>query len=224
MGLCRFGVDEEGRDFWPCGLRKIVSTIALILKERAHSHRADVVVVKKEECETLNLNDDDRVTEIDRMKKGADGSQVTSNHSSTKSLNSFGQSKGRPAAGTLIVCLTSVLRQWHDELHKKYTMEAIEQRMGGDGGRVGGSHGAGSAHGGEIEKYCGGRGGFCRKDFGRGDFRSPPPRAYEYSDKYNGDYNKGESGYEMPRRTRSYGDMSETGAEKEGKRRRQRRR
>ena len=93
------------------GLGKTVSTIALILKERAPSHRADGVVVKKEECETLNLDDDDGVTEIDRMKKGADGSQVTSNHNSTKSLNSSGQSKGRPAAGTLIVCPTSVLPQ-----------------------------------------------------------------------------------------------------------------
>ncbi|KAI9385263.1 hypothetical protein POPTR_011G046400v4 [Populus trichocarpa] len=107
------------------GLGKTVSTIALILKERAPSHRADAVAVKKEECETLNLDDDDDgVTEIDRMKKGADGSQVTSNHSSTKSLNSSGQSKGRPAAGTLIVCPTSVLRQWDDELRKKVTTEA----------------------------------------------------------------------------------------------------
>ncbi|KAJ6354652.1 hypothetical protein OIU77_005288 [Salix suchowensis] len=78
------------------------------------------------------------------------------------------------------------------------------ERKGGDGGRVGGSRGAGSAHGGEIERYYGGRG-----DFGRGDFRSPQPRAYEYSDQYNGDYNRGESGNGMARRTRSYGDMSE---------------
>ncbi|KAJ6769780.1 TRANSCRIPTION TERMINATION FACTOR 2-RELATED [Salix purpurea] len=105
------------------GLGKTVSTIALILKERA-PHRADAVAVKKEECETLNLDDDDGFTEIDRLKKGAVGSQVTSNRSSIKSLNSSGQSKGRPAAGTLIVCPTSVLRQWADELHKKVTTEA----------------------------------------------------------------------------------------------------
>ncbi|KAJ6292496.1 hypothetical protein OIU78_024635 [Salix suchowensis] len=105
------------------GLGKTVSTIALILKERA-PHRADAVAVKKEECETLNLDDDDGFTEIDRLKKGAVGSQVTSNRSSIKSLNSSGQSKGRPAAGTLIVCPTSVLRQWADELHTKVTTEA----------------------------------------------------------------------------------------------------
>ena len=105
------------------GLGKTVSTIALILKERA-PHRADAVAVKKEECETLNLDDDDGFTEIDRLKKDAVGSQVTSNRSSIKSLNSSRQSKGRPAAGTLIVCPTSVLRQLADELHKKVTTEA----------------------------------------------------------------------------------------------------
>ncbi|CAK7350660.1 unnamed protein product [Dovyalis caffra] len=108
------------------GLGKTVSTIALILKERAPSHRVAAVAVRKEECETLNLDDDDDdgVTEIDRLKKGDDGSQVTLNRRSTLSLNSSGQSKGRPAAGTLIVCPTSVLRQWADELHNKVTTEA----------------------------------------------------------------------------------------------------
>ncbi|CAK7353716.1 unnamed protein product [Dovyalis caffra] len=90
------------------------------------------------------------------------------------------------------------------------------ERKGGDGGHVGGSGGGGSAHGGEIERYYGGRG-----DFGRGDFRSPPPRAYEYSDQYNGDFNRWDGGHGMPRRTRSYGDMSEMGGEKGRKRRRQ---
>ncbi|KAF9681240.1 hypothetical protein SADUNF_Sadunf06G0204900 [Salix dunnii] len=41
-------------------------------------------------------------------------------------------------------------------------------------------------------------------------------RGYEYSDQYNGEYNRGESGYGMPRRTRSYGDMNELGG-KEGR-------
>ncbi|KAJ6330005.1 hypothetical protein OIU76_008770 [Salix suchowensis] len=78
------------------------------------------------------------------------------------------------------------------------TRKGTRKGGGGGGGRVGG----GSANGGEIERY----------DGGRGDFRSPPPqRGYEYSDQYNGEYNRGESGYGMPRRTRSYGDMSELG-------------
>lgn len=65
--------------------------------------------------------------------------------------------------------------------------------------RKGGSAGAGggSAHG-EIERYG-----------ARGDFRSPPPRPYEYND--YGDYRgeSGHGGYGMTRRTRSFGDMSE---------------
>ncbi|KAE8720301.1 glucose-induced degradation protein 8-like protein isoform X1 [Hibiscus syriacus] len=35
-----------------------------------------------------------------------------------------GQAKGRPAAGTLIVCPTSVLRQWAEELHNKVSSKA----------------------------------------------------------------------------------------------------
>ncbi|EEF46954.1 clathrin assembly protein, putative [Ricinus communis] len=73
-------------------------------------------------------------------------------------------------------------------------------------GKVGGggsSHGGGgSAHGYEIERYGGGS---------RGDFRSPPPRSYEYND--YGDYRGGDQGYGgnygMTRRSRSFGDMSE---------------
>lgn len=75
----------------------------------------------------------------------------------------------------------------------------------GNGNRSAGGSGSGNVHG-EIERYYG----------GRGDFRSPPPRAYEYSDQHNGDYNRGESGYGgygMTRRSRSYGDMSEMGRE-----------
>lgn len=63
----------------------------------------------------------------------------------------------------------------------------------------------GSAHG-EIERYG-----------VRGDFRSPPPRPYEYND--YGDY-RGESGhgnYGMTRRSRSYGDMSEVAMGREGR-------
>ncbi|KAJ9167732.1 hypothetical protein P3X46_019336 [Hevea brasiliensis] len=65
------------------------------------------------------------------------------------------------------------------------------------GSAAGGGGGGGSAHG-EIERYG-----------ARGDFRSPPPRPYEYND--YGDYRgeSGRGGYGMTRRTRSFGDMSE---------------
>ncbi|KAF2303832.1 hypothetical protein GH714_023674 [Hevea brasiliensis] len=69
-------------------------------------------------------------------------------------------------------------------------------RKGGSAAGAGGG-GGGSAHG-EIERYG-----------ARGDFRSPPPRPYEYND--YGDYRgeSGRGGYGMTRRTRSFGDMSE---------------
>ncbi|KAF2305133.1 hypothetical protein GH714_001972 [Hevea brasiliensis] len=107
------------------GLGKTVSTIALILKERPPPVKLDLQVVKKEEFEPLDLDeDDDEVTEVDGMKKDAESCQVMSNRSSKMSTTSFGQSKGRPSAGTLVVCPTSVLRQWAEELHKKVTSKA----------------------------------------------------------------------------------------------------
>ncbi|KAH7568967.1 hypothetical protein ACOSQ2_012429 [Xanthoceras sorbifolium] len=101
------------------GLGKTVSTIALILKERPPSFGMENV--SKCELETLNLDDDDDddddVDKLDSMKRGSDCSQVRS----AKSLNSVEQAKGRPAAGTLVVCPTSVLRQWAEELRSKVT-------------------------------------------------------------------------------------------------------
>ncbi|KAJ9184032.1 hypothetical protein P3X46_007816 [Hevea brasiliensis] len=68
-------------------------------------------------------------------------------------------------------------------------------RKGGSAAGGGGS--GGSVHG-EIDRYG-----------TRDDFRSPPPRPYEYND--YGDYRgeSGHGGYGMTRRTRSFGDMSE---------------
>ncbi|MBA0662415.1 hypothetical protein Goklo_006544 [Gossypium klotzschianum] len=100
------------------GLGKTVSTIALILNERPSSSKASSQDVRKVELETLNLDDDEE------MKQDSDNSHAMSNGASKKSSSPSGQAKGRPAAGTLIVCPTSVLRQWADELHNKVTKEA----------------------------------------------------------------------------------------------------
>ncbi|GMI72799.1 hypothetical protein HRI_000949200 [Hibiscus trionum] len=100
------------------GLGKTVSTIALILNERPSSSKSSSQDMRKVELETLNLDDDEEV------KQDSDNNQVMSNGASNKSSIPPAQAKGRPAAGTLIVCPTSVLRQWADELQSKVTSKA----------------------------------------------------------------------------------------------------
>ncbi|EXC53897.1 SMARCA3-like protein 2 [Morus notabilis] len=105
------------------GLGKTVSTIALILKERPPSFKA--CHVKQDETETLNLDEDDvMLSASNGMKEESDPLQVVSNETPIRSKNSSMLAKGRPAAGTLIVCPTSVLRQWDEELRNKVTQKA----------------------------------------------------------------------------------------------------
>lgn len=108
------------------GLGKTVSTIALILKERPPSDRAHPPDVKKAKLETFNLDDDDDddgAVNIAAIKQESDSCHVDLNGSSG-CIGSWVEVKGKPAAGTLIVCPTSVLRQWAEELHNKVTREA----------------------------------------------------------------------------------------------------
>ncbi|XP_058195754.1 helicase-like transcription factor CHR28 isoform X2 [Rhododendron vialii] len=107
------------------GLGKTISTIALILKERAPSSRAGPDHLKHSEMETLNLDeDDDYVSGVDGPKQDVESFQVLGNGLSQKKRDTFVQTKGRPAAGTLVVCPTSVLRQWAEELLNKVTKKA----------------------------------------------------------------------------------------------------
>lgn len=62
-----------------------------------------------------------QVNGLDLVKQESDYCQVVPNGSSAKSFNFVEQAKGRPAAGTLVVCPTSVLRQWAEELRNKVT-------------------------------------------------------------------------------------------------------
>ncbi|GLT75114.1 hypothetical protein SLA2020_468630 [Shorea laevis] len=110
------------------GLGKTVSTIALILTERPPSFKACPDNVKEIEPETVNLDDDDEdddgATGLQGMKQESDDCKVKSNRCSRGSSLPSEQAKGRPAAGTLVVCPTSVLRQWAEELQNKVTSEA----------------------------------------------------------------------------------------------------
>ncbi|KAK9089384.1 hypothetical protein Scep_028466 [Stephania cephalantha] len=106
------------------GLGKTISTIALILKERPPS-KISPVAVKSHELEALNLDDDDDsgVCQLDSSTQDGDSSHIRADGNSSQSEKAT-PTKGRPAAGTLVVCPTSVLRQWAEELHNKVTREA----------------------------------------------------------------------------------------------------
>ncbi|KAL0542840.1 hypothetical protein IC582_017921 [Cucumis melo] len=104
------------------GLGKTISTIALILKERAPIRACPTV--KNEELETLNLDEDDDIHPEHDGPKQEFSHQVSPSKDLTLSKNTSVQAKGRPAAGTLVVCPTSVLRQWADELHNKVSSKA----------------------------------------------------------------------------------------------------
>lgn len=109
------------------GLGKTVSTIALILTERSPSSASCSVTLEKLKFEPLNLDDEDNdggnvVVDDDRRKQLPDSSP--SMHFKPRKVEDFIPVKGRPAAGTLVVCPTSVLRQWAEELQNKITSKA----------------------------------------------------------------------------------------------------
>ncbi|KAL0321227.1 UNVERIFIED_CONTAM: Helicase-like transcription factor CHR28 [Sesamum radiatum] len=103
------------------GLGKTISTIALILKERSPPSKTPKTNERQTETETLNLDEDDDGA-LETYHQGAEPCQV--NGSPTNGAKASVQAKGRPSGGTLIVCPTSVLRQWSEELHNKVTSEA----------------------------------------------------------------------------------------------------
>ncbi|CAA2995818.1 DNA-3-methyladenine glycosylase [Olea europaea subsp. europaea] len=86
------------------GLGKTISKIALILKERSPTSKASKV--NKEQCktETLNLDEEDGVSEIHQPKQEAKVDGYATNGGKT-----YMQAKGRPPARTLIVCVRQVL-------------------------------------------------------------------------------------------------------------------
>ena len=103
-----------------------MSTIALILKERPLIFSA-CPNAQKGELETLNLDAEDDVQVLpqnDLVKKESELCGDMSIRNPIKSKSVLMQAKGRPSAGTLIVCPTSVLRQWAEELHNKVTSQA----------------------------------------------------------------------------------------------------
>jgi SNF2 family DNA or RNA helicase len=102
------------------GLGKTVSAISLILTERPPVPQSST---KNEPCEAVTLDeDDDCIGPHSEKLMRTCSSQVTSN--TVKQENPIVAVKARPAAGTLVVCPTSVLRQWAGELKNKVTSKA----------------------------------------------------------------------------------------------------
>ncbi|KAL8550553.1 hypothetical protein ACS0TY_009108 [Phlomoides rotata] len=112
---CAGGILADGQ-----GIGNTVSTIALILKERSPSAKTPIVDKKQSKIDMLNLDKEDEAFETYHLKEP----YLVNNGMICP------QTKIRPAACTLIVCPTSVLRQWSDELHNKVTCEDIFE---GDG-------------------------------------------------------------------------------------------
>eukprot|EP00250_Pteridium_aquilinum_P018413 c24079_g1_i1 orf=750-3974(-) len=102
------------------GLGKTVSTIALILKAKPstpNSFSEGAVQISCEEASTVDLEDDD----CHPINSGLLGWNCKSeNEIPGKGISG---SKGRPSAGTLVVCPTSVLRQWAHEVKEKVAPE-----------------------------------------------------------------------------------------------------
>ncbi|XP_058090253.1 helicase-like transcription factor CHR28 isoform X2 [Magnolia sinica] len=97
------------------GLGKTISTIALIQMQRPVQSKSTSDDLSQVKTEALNLDEDDRATsefwKVKKIGKHEDFKYPTSR-------------KGRPAAGTLVVCPASVLRQWARELDEKVTDDA----------------------------------------------------------------------------------------------------
>jgi len=105
------------------GLGKTVSAISLILTERPPVPQSSNI--KKEPCEAVTLDDDDEddcAEPHSKKQMQTCNPEVTS--STVKQENPIVAVKTRPAAGTLVVCPTSVLRQWAGELKNKVTSKA----------------------------------------------------------------------------------------------------
>ncbi|XP_022141407.1 helicase-like transcription factor CHR28 [Momordica charantia] len=105
------------------GLGKTVSMISLIQMQRSLQSKAKLEDGSEKKAEALNLDDDDDngTADSDKMQQTgvSDDVKPILEVKATRQI-----SKRRPAAGTLVVCPASILRQWARELDEKVTEEA----------------------------------------------------------------------------------------------------
>ncbi|KAL3677113.1 hypothetical protein R1sor_027061 [Riccia sorocarpa] len=128
MGLPYGGILADDQ-----GLGKTISTIALILKARAPIRRKAVETSDSSpfETATIDLGDDDdsHLVGVNISAGGKSNTKGQATEGLKRAVNRMAEDveigfKGRPAAGTLVVCPTSVLRQWGSELEEKVTEAA----------------------------------------------------------------------------------------------------
>ncbi|KAL1295687.1 hypothetical protein HN51_056534 [Arachis hypogaea] len=105
------------------GLGKTVSMIALILMQRSLQSKSKTDDACNHKTEALNLDDeDDRATvDLEKLENKEESDDVKP--STEPSSSTRAPSRKRPAAGTLVVCPASVLRQWARELKEKVVEE-----------------------------------------------------------------------------------------------------
>ena len=96
------------------GLGKTISTIALILKERSPPYSNIFSLETKEEISKSQDDDDEEDEDDEAVNKLSKSNQRTKNSIEP----------ARIRAGTLVVCPTSVIRQWNDELHNKVSAKS----------------------------------------------------------------------------------------------------
>ncbi|KAK9935783.1 hypothetical protein M0R45_022868 [Rubus argutus] len=104
------------------GLGKTISMIALIQMQRYLQSKNKPEHLDNNKTEALNLDDDEDHggCSLDKVDK-AEESDLKSIPEASTSAQPF--KKKRPAAGTLVVCPASVLRQWARELDEKVAEE-----------------------------------------------------------------------------------------------------
>lgn len=101
-----------------------MSTIALILTQRPFLTRSCSVTEKEDSYEPLDLDVDEKddISQLSVVKQLRKYNFEITN--GTVKKDNPVTVMGRPAAGTLVVCPTSVLRQWAEELQNKVTSKA----------------------------------------------------------------------------------------------------
>ncbi|KAG2665283.1 hypothetical protein I3760_15G001100 [Carya illinoinensis] len=106
------------------GLGKTISMIALIQMQRSLQSKPTSEDLCNRKTEALNLDDDDDNVSVvvDEVKKSEETDGLKPIPEVSTSMRPF--SRQRPAAGTLVVCPASVLRQWARELDDKVADEA----------------------------------------------------------------------------------------------------